>query len=309
MLRYLGVVLGFLGAAGCAAEIDQPVAPTAAAPDSLIGGSVAVAGQFPSTVALPSCTASKVGDYQFLTAAHCVLSRSGLTGSYVAGATLRIQRGVSLGDQADTRDLVVARTMVHPRYLARVRNAPADEPEDRCKAEAIDLAIIEVETSSDDIPVATIDQETLTQGTDIIVGGYGCEMRPLTGPQPDGSFITSGEAQRLKLASTQVSYVREATFHFRNLDGFLDDQQLALCNGDSGGPVYRNDLPAGRAIAEHVFTRIVGTNACGGLGDSTMTRIDEGSPLGAGGCLRAALDRAWDEAAPESEGVPLLCAE
>jgi hypothetical protein len=105
----------------------------------------------------PDCTAVKVGNNHFLTAAHCVAM--GLPpGSKVS---LRLRLGDPINFIVET---TVTALYVHPR-LKNLRL-------DRKHANVPDLAIFEV-ASSNKIPAMPVCLHPLTAGTVIYVGGFG----------------------------------------------------------------------------------------------------------------------------------------
>jgi hypothetical protein len=307
--------------AGCLGEVGGGLGSGERIP-MMSGGTPAVPGQFPATVYIPDCTASKVGATFFLTAAHCVVDAPAMTiePGFAAGAELAIYTGVNLGEERARHLLTVRRTSIHPSYAARLCASDGEGVDKQDFNQVFDLALIEVLEPTDAIAVATLDHSFQQAGSAIVVGGYGLKVDPTPIDDGSGGIIVAGEddpnagpTNRLDAAATTID-ATDGTVHLvlngYTLDGIghvlsgglFADKALKLLPGDSGGAVYLDDRPPDVELAGHRFSTVVGVNSFTGLAHSAFSRIDD---LGPGGCLRHALAGGEEQ---ELGCVPLLCA-
>lgn len=313
-------------AAGCLGKVGGGPGSGERIP-MMSGGTPAVPGQFPATVYIPDCTASKVGATLFLTAAHCVVDRHAMTiaPAFTAGAELAIYTGVNLGQERTGHPLTVRRTAIHPSYAAKLCASAGEGVDKQDFNKVFDLALIEVFEPTEAIAVASLDHGVLQAGNAIVVGGYGLKVDPTPIDDGSGGIIVAGEddpafgpTHRLDAAATTID-ATDGTVHLvqngYTLDGIghvlsgglFADKALKLLPGDSGGAVYLDDRPPEVELAEHRFTTVVGVNSFTGLAHSAFSRIDDQGP---GGCLRHALAGGEEHEleCPAGDLVPLLCA-
>ena len=310
--------------AGCTGRVGgRRPSSTGERTTMMSGGTPAAPGQFPATVYIPDCTASKVGPRHFLTAAHCVVDRQAMAieATFRPEARLAIYTGVNLAEQQTRHLLTVRRTSIHPSYAEKLGSSEGQGVDKDDYARVFDLALIEVEEETSGISAASLDSGKLGKGDRIAVGGYGIKVDTSPfGSGSGGAVIVEGDAglepgptHRLDFALTSVDGTDGTVQLVRNgytiegigrvlSGGLFADQALKLLPGDSGGAVLRDDRPEGANPEEHAFTTIVGVNSFTGLTHSAFCRVDDQGP---GACLRSAL-------AGDGEHVmgalPLLCA-
>lgn len=213
----------------------------------LIGGKKAAANQYKSSVFInDSCSASKISSKFFLTAAHCVYDYSHglIRENYLPleDFTVKTHYGVS-------KVLTVKKTHIHYTFVDVVEEKlRQNQTGDTAPFAAFDIAIIEVNENSSEIPAAKIDFNYIKPDTVITIGGYGCV---------DQKWSKVTEVL-YKIMTTKT--VPESTLSFdsysRNLSqaynhniyskGFkMDSKSASLCPGDSGGPAYVNNKIVG----------------------------------------------------------------
>jgi len=298
----------FTAALGCKQRLEGNLSQP-----KLIGGTEADHGQFPSTIALPGCTGVKIGPYQFLTAAHCVVdSDTGtLAPPYRRDATLSVRHGARPA-QVRPMKLTVAETRIHHSYRSAFdKELPNFIPQE-LREKVVDVAVVIVKDLSAGIPAAVIDTEAPPNGSAIIVSGYGCESEfsPL-----DGTIVARAENEiveneeepsprtRLKWMATTVQGREGTLLNFRNR--YQPEPELKLCSGDSGGPVYRDDRVDGTQSKNHSFRRVVGINSHSQLLHSSFTRVDQGGLHPLFTCLKDLV-----ESLPKASGtddLPVFC--
>ena len=246
LLMLGGLALAMLGGAACAAPSDSNAddADPAESNDALIGGRVASAGQFPSTVTLMGeCTATKVAPKRLLTAAHCVLDPATVSLRYVAGSRLSVAHDPATGYV----DVEVAAVHVHPAWMKACEDAYCAASSVTARLDAPDVAVIELATDLADVPAASIDSAVLAAGDRVTLLGFGCTEGVLL---PD-----SRESLSLKYADTRLVPAERAV-HDGSAVLASDVPQVAgiysltsgpgatkaragLCPGDSGAALYK----------------------------------------------------------------------
>lgn len=285
-LAVLGVLLAACASDAGSGSSDGAAtdASLASQSEALIGGRLASAAEFRSTVGLGGiCTAAKVAPRLFLTAAHCLdVARpgrlepvpdpfppnDGVADEYLPGEPLLIQWGLSVND-AEEAVLTIARTTIHPSWwecplcAEPTRNAAAD------------IAVVEVVEETPDIPEALVDLGRIGVGEAVVKVGWGCEV---TTNLPPG---TQAKLDRFKLDETTTIVATEIQRHEGRISDELRERidasyvitagrdqnpsDASLCLGDSGGPLY---------LVGDGTPRVVGVNS-----DYTF-RLDQPEPGG-----------------------------
>ncbi len=275
----------------------------------LIGGEKATAENFPATVYIPGCTAVKVGDNAFLTAAHCVTDDNlmMLEDDFSAGSTLVLKHGVLIGNAAD-HPVNVSNTYIHPSYAAAINAGGGRGIASNQFAKIVDLALIVVNQRTPSIPSANVRPASIGPNTNIVAGGYGCENDPFSDPTimiAEDDLDDDGLKQRrLMWAATTVLAVNGSVLEFGQ--GQIREQQIRFCNGDSGGPIFLDTRSSkNRQDRQHIFTTVVGVNAFRGLTRNSFTRLDDQGPFKVATCLKSALQGKFPNTSDGS--LPLLC--
>lgn len=172
---------------------------------ALVGGQKAAPDQFPAVALLEDCTTSKIGEFHFLLAGHCVVNGAGrgdddaylnqTLPAFAEGSEIRLDRDVSHRKGHWTDVLHVARTFVHPAYrYSSVGHA-------WLKPQGIsDIAVIVVKEKTPEIPVLAFLTERLTVGEEILKLGYGC---PETTAKKIKEWVADGDRE-LKFAASRV---------------------------------------------------------------------------------------------------------
>ncbi len=240
---------------------------------ALIGGEPAAPYHFRSTVGIgDACTAAKVGDRLFLTAAHCVAvprpirgmpvpepfpPNDGIREDYLPGEQVLVHWGLD-ADDPEQGLFSIVRTSIHPSWW----ECPLCQDPLLSSEGAADIAVIEIAEATPGIPEASVELDAIEPGTQVVKVGWGCEERT----NIDASTLELGRYKTedawviptteilhegmppitdAQLARVDASYLITA--------GHAQDEDYAsLCLGDSGGPLY---------LPNNSDPRIVGVNA------------------------------------------------
>lgn len=255
-----------------------------------IGGEAALTGEYVSTVYFQRCTAAKIGDRHFLTAAHCLFKKESGRPAYdmVPGSKANLLVGISR-EQGKLIPVTIASVAMYPgfeldqldkAYAKLDGKAPAVINE--VTPTLIDLAVIAVNEETPELPPVGFDEQALPNGTNVAVGGFGCEK--------EGEEATT-ETMRLKYANVPTDLAKGTLVSWR-----ADSAQgyRSTCHGDSGGPVYRT---------VNGEKRIVGVNSGSPKGYSVFTLL-----AGSGGAKALAWIRQELQApvVPEKVGFKVM---
>jgi hypothetical protein len=212
------------------------------------------------------CSATKIGEQRFLTAAHCVMDMdSGLLHpTHQPGGSFRITNAVSPKTEADFIAVRTTATLIPPAFRAGLEELIAVRAQriaqlkqkyaggelvwhiSRLKAKHVlttrfpDVAVIEVDRPTPTIATAVLDLASSLEGASVTLVGYGC--RSLEAWR-EGSKSPNYDERRW--ADTQV--VRVDAINFYSYAGRTRADAPSLCPGDSGGPVMHN----GKVVGVH----------------------------------------------------------
>lgn len=256
------LVLSF-STTGCGDRTDHEALVLGHVTRALEGGRLALEEEFGATVnlrffgfgsvspdAVPGCTGTKVGERHFLTASHCVADAQGLSEQLLPGATVVV---VSDNRSLYGRSLTVVQTsLATPHmYLGYVHPPGA-------AYQPPDAALIEVQETTPEIPIAVVDTTQVEVGHPLVKGGYGCE------------FFGGPHGTRYKVAFVPSQGPGASSWApFLVTPGLASDPNGGSgCPGDSGSPAYRN-------VDSELL--IVGVMYGGGANDY-HTRLDDQSP-------------------------------
>jgi V8-like Glu-specific endopeptidase len=154
------------------------------------------------------CSATKVGNFKFITAAHCVMSFIQIYPG---------ERHVLRSSRGDLQ-ITIKSFDSHPNFQRySEKDYTFTENFD------YDIAVVTINQSTPRVPIAKVAYGTPSIGQDIYVGGYGKN--------------SSGEG-RLTMDIRKVDRVENNTFSFKS--HIRGKFRSALTNGDSGGGVYIN---------------------------------------------------------------------
>lgn len=214
----------------------------------LWNGERAEEGQFPATVSLMKhdyhlCTAAKVGEFLYITAAHCV---DGMT----LEEELTLHSGVSLYKEKNLKQkrfkVFIQKIWIHPDYK--------DE-------EGPDVAFLQLKaTAKNKTPfaIAKIDNRTLKVGDEVMMAGYG-KVSEMEFDSSKNLNFALNKVERI----TNYEYILKGTNYLTPMPG----EPAALDHGDSGGALY--------LASDSSNLTIVGVNSSRFFWlDSHITRLD-----------------------------------
>jgi hypothetical protein len=220
-LRKLALGAMSVGLVSCAVPLDDGIEGGAvenvdSAEDAITGGSLVTTNSFPysAVVRLNRCTATKIGERKYLTAAHCV---SGKT----SGGTIRITNSL---DGAGRQTYTLTAVHIHPTY--ELTGASYGDV-------AYDIAVVEV-AEFNDIPAIThIGLGHVPAFQTGITVGYGCDASSTNDGQKQMATFTAHPLSDYLAAGPGETSFKEGEYTFNVINR---SDSIALCPGDSGGP-------------------------------------------------------------------------
>jgi hypothetical protein len=260
----------------------------------VVGGEVAKEGAFPASFYIPSCSAVRVSDRHFLTAAHCVLKKPQwqVLDYFKSGAELPIRVGVELSS-AKGYVAKVKQVKVHRSY-----KESTDFGGDLDLASVVDIALVELDRLPKEVAVAKLSDTPINAGSKVVFTGYGCEVIPAFMRRQSGlDFVASGELDedekklRFKFKEVSVLDLEDNVAMIANIhpqDNIFtrqqDHDQFSGCPGDSGSAVYR---VSDSKTTE--FLEVLGINSYVNHFRSVFARLDKQAPNGLATCLQETL--------------------
>lgn len=212
--------------AACSSESQPNGEGVSASEAPLVNGHVASESEYPATVALIHdnvfCTAVKVGERHFLTAAHCMSNPQNIT-------------QISVTTDNNTQNFInlsVASVNNHPQYLNCSSCAGDNSMSDFGLKP--DVSLIIVNEATPQIATAVIDPTPVAVGSSVTLTGYGCEH---VEPAPPNRFKVGDSTTISPLdldSAATIPLGYNTTYGPAKVAG-----SPALCPGDSGGPLYR----------------------------------------------------------------------
>lgn len=168
------------------------------------------------------CTATLIGPKVLLTAAHCVDGKEQVDGEW-----LTLGGSVSNADGSTSKD--IRSCMMAPAYTA-------DAPQDDTVRNENDFALCELALPINIVaePIALAPNRAAS-GQLLLIAGYGCTEKDLTGNQITAGTTTSGT---LHVGSNHVR--GGGPDGWVELTGKIGSKEAILCPGDSGGAAFAN---------------------------------------------------------------------
>ena len=238
---------------------DQTTSGACKASDGL--GGTATPDQFPATAALfvpgqsdMKCAMTKIGDHEFLLAAHCFFLDGGQTGVDAQvlnrGTPIQILYGVYRPNQAVPpgvpASIFTSATIIdyriHPSWTTG--KPLSDFPTDG------DAAILVVDADTPHIATAPIKTDPIDRCAPVVMQGYGCDSE-------------------LKFRDARIDDSVGSMLHIGS--GFTESFSAHMCPGDSGGALY--SLASGTPSIVGINSRLLTPP------DTFFTRLDDSGPL------------------------------
>lgn len=219
---------------------------------AVVGGTIHPLGLplFPSSIAIRrNCTAAKVGERSFLTAAHCVMDNA--TGGWIPmffpDSKIDITNNPLPAFGAGFVTVTVEEVLIDPSYQWACTSLPCDNA--KMRAAGPDVALLIIKDLTPWIPIASIDFIDVPDRTRIKVGGFGCEdyasgsvrVPSDTVTWPDGRLKFDSTVSRDASLPVSVGNSPSGPDYFYTVGPALDSARAGLWKGDSGGPVYYDD--------------------------------------------------------------------
>jgi hypothetical protein len=228
--------------ASCKSRLSAPTSKV-----KVIGGDPAASNQFPASLYIPGCSATRIGPQSILTAAHCVLDPAEwrLMSAFESGQALMVWHGPELSTAQGYR-VKIAATWVHQSFKRSTRFGG-----DLNLPELYDMAIIHVTGLPDTIALATIKSQPIQRGDLILFTGYGCEILPSMMRRTFNGEILTSDSWSADERKLRLKFKRERVYTLDHNVAILknrhpSDQDLGHppidtfsgCPGDSGSGVY-----------------------------------------------------------------------
>ena len=305
-----GGLLALIAAlSGCGGGVENPNGGSAdpRAEMDLVGGENAREGDFPQVFIFTSgddlegsfCTATKITDTLFLTAAHCVLRQEASPGQRYAGAwRTDVEPGATITYSFTRRMSVSAKRgvmAVRAVHLPPTLQACLNEPEhpgpgcDRGRAPLPDVAVVEVagiDGAFAKAPRAALRFDPVRTGRPVTLVGYGSHRdNDTTKPRLrfHAATVASARAIQRALVGTEAELdgAPDESLFFGSLGNLDSPQRANLGSGDSGGPVFSAGDGAIVGVNSDGFCPI-GDEACQRTTNSFFARLEKGAPHGIG---------------------------
>jgi V8-like Glu-specific endopeptidase len=315
---WLAVIAAFIATTTACAAPSAEEDETSPDESKLVGGQLDTNEAFKTVVLLTDqvrtnnyeaggCTATKIGRFTFVTAAHCIkrsipetsmvtmtMAHQRADGRY-EGAEFNVglalhsstggtfdktsQGGIAPEYWVDRADIAVVRA--YPSYSRDPNNAEA----------FLDL-----------IPVSPLDEDAVQPGETLTAVGYGCRegiykgstslprrqfgtMRTITPAAAKGDFW-------LPANSKGVDFDKLAARYLFTAGKAMDADAVSLCPGDSGGPVFRKHNGVNHLAGVNAYYTV--RSFSGGVAYSNWhTRVDRQSAGDVHTWIRSLLDKPY----------------
>ncbi|MFZ5889607.1 MAG: trypsin-like serine protease [Myxococcota bacterium] len=225
-MRNSWAIVAILSLVACSAEPGASSEHVSASDAPLVNGHVATESEYPSTVALIHdnvfCTAVKVGERHFLTAAHCMSNPQSITQISVTPDN----------NLLNFVNLSVVSVNNHPQWENCTSCAGDGSMSDFGLRP--DVSLIIVNETTPQIAAAVIDSTAVAVGSSVTLTGYGCEH---VEPAPPNRFKVGDSSTISPLdldPAPTIPLGYSTTYGPAVVSG-----SPALCPGDSGGPLFR----------------------------------------------------------------------
>ncbi len=256
---------------GCAIDASGEEGSIESKSQKLVGGAPVAQGKYRATVWMnQDCSATKVGENVFLTAAHCVERETSgeLAEEYGSGSSIEL-RWQNEQNQPVQGTFTIIETLIHESWGAQGTIQ-------RTHAGMADIALVRVDGDTPGIPRAQVEVGEVLPGHKVVKVGYGCQERTFDG---NGNAIETGHGLLKTEEGWTVRAEESAPPGFQFKDGFEPIREsylitsgagrysgfASICTGDSGGPLYLGGLNE---------LRVVGVNSDYTYSNSAYTWAD-----------------------------------
>jgi len=206
------------------------------------------------------CTATKIGARTYLTAAHCLTSRTpdenGTIKRYLnTGDPIFMSAEPEVRNYGDLFFATIDKIYIHPSYdFFQTKYANGELDDFTAVSRSLDLAIFKIESSIPGILARQISYEKVKINQYFFMLGYGCEDR-FKSDQKQTEFLgrkkvgfkyagtVEGDASLIFLDQEIRSDLDRNYIYSEGIMTY--DPRSSICSGDPGGPVLVNDEVAG----------------------------------------------------------------
>jgi V8-like Glu-specific endopeptidase len=200
------------------------------------------------------CTATKIAEKTYITAAHCVTTRAvsdkrpeSIKRLLNGGDLILLSKENVVKGYSDFTVSYVGEVFVNPDYdYYTYLHVKGDISDFKATSLAYDVAIFTVVSPLGVEETASISAEPIKSGSKIDVVGYGCEDNfkdrsvpsGLVGRKKAGSMITGTvlNDESLAFLDDQIKFDLDENYIYAQVMNVED--KVSICPGDSGGPVF-----------------------------------------------------------------------
>lgn len=202
------------------------------------------------------CTATKIKDKTYITAAHCLTSRVAddkvpetIKRTLSEGELVLLSKKSEVRMFGDFNVSYIDKIHVHPSYDYYGFLYATEQLDDFTSiSQAFDIAIFTVKESLGIEGVAELSDKPIGVDAELTITGYGCEDNFVDQTVPKGFIgrkktgdLLSGTVQSdmsLAFLDDQVKLNLDKNYLYASVTD--SDERVSLCPGDSGGPVFND---------------------------------------------------------------------
>lgn len=262
----------------------------------IIGGENVKTGTYSASVFMKEseCTATKIAERFFVTAAHCVTINGDL--AHWSQLTISNKEDIFINREEEYSEYVplpIKKIYRHPAWGLGYTRGP-------------DIAIIEVSEDSPHIPVAVLNTQKVKTGDYVSIVGYGCE-NSFFEPLPENNRkkkVATSEVAEFESFTDKKSFIQKLlknpeerkivdNIYFLSHGKSAQEGSGSICPGDSGGPIFSSESSGGTLIGVNSRGLIYDEDTNKSMvipGGNIHTRIDDNNRYLVGQWIRSIVD-------------------